>query len=255
MQRTFGFFVLGGLALMIVATGAARASSIQRRTATMTRSTLKVSETGDACTDPAGNESQDSMAYTDQWPAPQGQLRTAYTSGCLLQTDSTADMAVMVHGCADGQAPGRTKGEIASFSDGLEVIVCTVPDVTLNHRTKATKGSPLNVVRQGFNCDAEVWTGSSDSAPKNIRGTDSIQFDQFYVEYDGTATWSVTTVCVGTVPAGTTVASTIVTHELECSQRSPFGGADIGRASETVTFPSGRYEELCQAPNVSHQGP
>jgi hypothetical protein len=114
--------------------------------------------------------------------------------------------------------------------------------------TTATQG-PSTVAYSGFRCQVTVGQGVSDTTYQNHFVTDSTEF---YIQYHvaGKARYSVTTNCVGTLPAGTIVAPTIVSASTaKCGQIDPFDKTKfITGQGITTTFPDGMFSETCNTP-------
>jgi hypothetical protein len=108
---------------------------------------------------------------------------------------------------------------------------------------------PSTVAFSGFRCQVTIGQGATDTTYHNHFVTDSIEF---YIEYHagGQTLYSVTTNCVGTLPAGTPVASTIVSASTaKCGQFDPFDQTKfITGHGITTTFPDGMFSETCNTP-------
>jgi hypothetical protein len=194
-------------------------------------------------------ETADSEGYAERY-TQSGKTLTNYEIGCVSNTGSTTDTHTeeSAKSCDDGAAPRPTSGEQATFADGEEVLVCDEPDVTHAGHSRANS-HPFTYVAQGFKCEATVGTGASGNHATNIKNKDSIEFDQDYKSPSGVAHSAISTACVGTVPAAMTVSTSIVSHEVRCSQDNPFGPGTVPGYGESFTFPDHQYEEICQIPN------
>jgi hypothetical protein len=108
---------------------------------------------------------------------------------------------------------------------------------------------PSTVTYQGFSCEVTVGQGPTDTTYANHHVIDSTEF---YVPYHahGKNFYSVTTNCIGTLPAGTVVAPTIVTAKTShCGQFNPFDQTkSISGVGITTTFPDGMFSETCNTP-------
>lgn len=104
---------------------------------------------------------------------------------------------------------------------------------------------------QGYSCSVTVAYGPTGAQTFNTHTTDSTEF---YIPYTVNSTTydSVTSNCIGKLPAGKTAPTTIVTHVLtSCSQFDPFvpGNHYIFGSGISTTFPDGLYSETCNTPN------
>jgi hypothetical protein len=209
--------------------------------------TFDVYATGETCDYYGGGTTDDSDAYAEQYTQG-GKMLTNYEIGCVANTGSTTvtHTEEPAKTCVDGAAPHNTPAEQATFADGEEVLVCDEPDVTHAGHSRANR-HPFKYVAQGFKCEATVGTGASGNHATNIRNKDSIEFDQDYKSPTHLALSAISTTCVGTVPAKLTVSSTIVSHEVKCSQDNPFGSGTLPGYGQSFTFPDRQYEEAAQA--------
>jgi hypothetical protein len=132
-------------------------------------------------------------------------------------------------------------------------IVAVIPGgrsaVIANGLGSSTFG-PSIIAYQGFRCQVTVGQGQTDTTYQNHIVFDSTEF---YVPYrlHGRTRYSVTTNCIGALPAGTVVASTIVTAKTaHCGQINPFNQHKfISGVGITTTFPDGTFSETCNTPN------
>lgn len=108
---------------------------------------------------------------------------------------------------------------------------------------------PATVAYEGFKCEVTIGQGSSDTTYRNHFVFDSIET---YVPYRASDRNfdAVTTNCIGSLPAGTVVAPTIVTAKTtNCGQINPFDQtAFISGVGTTTTFPDGMFTETCTTP-------
>jgi hypothetical protein len=109
---------------------------------------------------------------------------------------------------------------------------------------------PATVTVTGFKCQVTVGSGTTDRIYTSPFVFDSLQF---YVSYKarGKTFFSVTTNCIGSLPAGTVVAPGIVTAKLAaCHQFNPLGQSEpnIVGVGITTTFPDGTFTETCNTP-------
>lgn len=116
--------------------------------------------------------------------------------------------------------------------------------------TSSTPGGPT-VVNSGFSCQVAVGTGPTDATASVFRTTDSVEFFLPYTQ-GGASFDSVTTNCVGKLPAGTVHSTTgPVSHSVVCRQFDPFDKTKptIAGAGTTTTYPDGLYSETCNTPD------
>ena len=159
-------------------------------------------------------------------------------------------------------------GEYATFADGEYAGFCSNPALANGEEPTPLDFSPIG---QGFTCEAPVGVGSDGNTLVKVHGTDTAEAAEFY-EYPTDINpafqqfFSVTTVCVGTIPAGTTAPDTAVAHPLSCYQSgatTPDGFlSDAGFTATNfqgygieVTYPDGQYAETCSTPDYLDTGP
>lgn len=142
---------------------------------------------------------------------------------------------------------GFVNAEYVWFVDGEWGVICTVPDD--NGAGVSNAGSDaLKVYQQGFKCQVPAATPGPNNTvvPVNLRNTDSIELYQSL----GSGVYSVTTTCIGKLPASVTPPKADSTHTLGCLEPNPFpGGASIKGYGATVTYADGQYSETCSVPN------
>jgi hypothetical protein len=142
---------------------------------------------------------------------------------------------------------GFVNAEYAWFLDGEWGVICTVPDDNGSGVSHAG-ADKLTVYQQGFTCQVPVAVLGSGRqiVPANLRNKDSIEVYQSL----GNKMYSITTTCIGQLPAGYTPPSTPTTHWLGCQEpNGPAGSGSIKGYGATVTFPDGQYSESCSDPN------
>jgi hypothetical protein len=102
------------------------------------------------------------------------------------------------------------------------------------------------VDEQGFSCQVVIGTGSNDQTYIQKRTRDSVEYS---VTKNGST--AVTTVCIGKVPAGTTVASHAVSAPTtNCGQDDPNRpGKFISGGGVITTFKDGLYLSACTTPD------
>lgn len=121
-----------------------------------------------------------------------------------------------------------------------------------NHKVAAFSTLPPQAVlqMQNYNCAVTIGTGTNGNTQTNTHTHDSTEFSITYTSSAGTF-MSVTSNCIGMVPAGHTVPSTTVTHVLtSCQQFDPQNpsGPTIQGSGITTTYPDGLYSETCNTP-------
>jgi hypothetical protein len=118
--------------------------------------------------------------------------------------------------------------------------------------TAAMLTESATLARQGFSCEVTVGIGANGQTAKNYFVGDSQEFYIAYVQ-GGASLESVTTNCVGTLPHGTTAPTSIVSHQVACSQFQPIGAKTptIQGYGISTTYPDGMYSETCNTPNFS----
>jgi hypothetical protein len=138
-----------------------------------------------------------------------------------------------------------------------KVLVLTVREGKSIFKGRAHRTSAINAIdpsppmatvsAQGFRCEVTVGTGSNDLTAKNFSGTDSSEF--YFASSPGHN--SVTTNCVGMLPASTARSSAIVSHNVACRQYDPFNPSapTIQGYGISTTYPDGLYSETCNTPN------
>jgi hypothetical protein len=157
-------------------------------------------------------------------------------------------------------------GEYATFADGEYAGFCNNPAYANGEEPTPRQFSPIG---QGFSCEAPVGVGSDGNTLVKVHGTDTAEAAEFY-QYPNDLNpafetfFSVTTVCVGTIPADATAPDTAVAHPLACYQSgattdgfltsSGFGSNFQGYGIE-VTYPDGQYAETCNTPDYLDSGP
>jgi hypothetical protein len=102
---------------------------------------------------------------------------------------------------------------------------------------------------QSFRCESTIATGPSGAVPVNVFQSNSEEF--FFLYRQGHKTlFSIVTTCTGTVPKGTVVPSSIVTHNVSCSQYTPGSKktATVQGSGISTTYPDGMYSETCNTP-------
>lgn len=142
--------------------------------------------------------------------------------------------------------------EVAKFTDGEWLALCTVPDDNGSSSAANTQDAPYVVYQQGFPCQAAVGTGSSGNSAFIAKTKDSIEYSQTYTENDQTVR-ALTTSCIGQLPSGKTAPSTAVAHLVSCTQYDPFAaGKFVKGLGETITYPDGQFQETCNVPDYSN---
>lgn len=139
----------------------------------------------------------------------------------------------------------------ANFSDGESMAPAPIiPDDNGAGDSDAQNVLPT-LYKQAFTCQATVGVGASDSTADNIKNQDSVEFYVNYPDYDGHPVSSITTACIGEVPAGVTInTSAPVTHLVGCSEYNPFvPGGYVQGLGISGTFPDRQYGEICNVPN------
>lgn len=120
-----------------------------------------------------------------------------------------------------------------------------------NHRvaTISTGGTSATFSHQGFACEAIVGQGPNDATylPQWTN-----QSNEFYIKFEvrDRTRYSVTTTCIGQLPAGTVHSTQIVSHTTaNCGQINPFDSSKtITGWGLTTTYPSGMFSETCNTP-------
>ncbi len=148
------------------------------------------------------------------------------------------------------QSVQRSPCEQAHFADGEAIVISNVPDDNGSGGSNAN-ASPYTFYKQGFSCGAVAGVGSDDNTVYRAKTSDSIEFFQNYVDYNGNPTQAITTSCLGQLPSSVTVdSSTAVAHFIACYQYNPNpGGPNLLGYGETVTYPDRQYSETCTTPN------
>jgi hypothetical protein len=140
--------------------------------------------------------------------------------------------------------------EYAAFADGEYALICNNPADNGSGSSNADN-SGYNFAAQGFSCQATVGTGSSDNTASNIKNKDSIEFTEDYTDVNNNPASAITTGCMGQLPAKYTVSTSIVAHEVGCSQLNPYGLGYVRGLGVSVTYPDGQYEETCNTPDYN----
>jgi hypothetical protein len=143
--------------------------------------------------------------------------------------------------------------EVAKFTDGEWLALCTVPDDNGAGDSAANdQHAPYVVYQQGFPCQAAVGTGSSGNNAVIAKTKDSLEYSQTYTENGQTVT-ALTTSCIGKLPNSTTVPSTPVSHLVSCTQYDPKApGKFVKGLGETITYPDGQFQETCNVPDYTN---
>jgi hypothetical protein len=146
--------------------------------------------------------------------------------------------------------------EIARFTDGEWMALCTVPDdngaggSAANDHSNST--AAYAVYQQGFTCEVVVGVGSDGSTPFVTRTKDSLEYSQTYTE-NGQDVTAVTTSCIGQLPSGQTAPGTASAHLVSCTQYDPKApGKVVKGLGETITYPDGQFQETCNVPNYTN---
>lgn len=116
----------------------------------------------------------------------------------------------------------------------------------------ATPTPSAHVSYQGYRCETTVGIGTTDGTPQNYFVTDSSEFWFAYLQ-GGHQFYSVTSNCVGKLPAATVHSSSIVSHAVACRQFNPFNSslASIQGYGISTTYPDGLFSETCNTPDFS----
>jgi hypothetical protein len=256
----------GTAAAMLIAVGAAdahtgaRAASPQVSPASRaaaaratSKPTFNVYKNGVAADSTCGGfenhqTTKDWAAYSERYAADGGTL-TNWEIGCAFQGSTAPASVTTLAGCGDGAAPLPAKGVQAMFADGEGVVVCGDPDVKGSKHSNANS-VPVNVLSSATACAATVLSGAKGTTAITVNTDDSVQIDQNYTDYDGDPVSAVTTACVGVVPAGKSVSSSVAVRAIKCSEANPFGSASLAGNGVTVTYPDREFEEICEVPNA-----
>lgn len=172
--------------------------------------------------------------------------------------------AVRVSGHTEGggnacneNAPILAPFEDATFADGEEVLVCDIPDIVPggggNGVYVPNRGEPFHFDGQGARCEATVMTGPDGSHTRQVATRDSIQLDERFKTLNGKPTAALTTVCVGRLPAGTTVAPSVQSHHFACVQDRLSGSGTVPAFGTSYTFPDRQYEQICETPKANRR--
>jgi hypothetical protein len=138
----------------------------------------------------------------------------------------------------------------------LALTVRTDSSAFMKHAaTQATVTSPsATQAYAGFSCEVTVGVGADGQTAQNFRTADSSEFYFAYKQRPHHSLYSVTTNCVGTLPAGTVHANAIVSHPVACKQFDPFNQSApaIQGYGMSTTYPDGQYSETCNTPKFRH---
>jgi hypothetical protein len=189
----------------------------------------------------------DSDSFTNEQDGYASVTQTCSGIGPAGQGSSKAD-------CSTTPGPTR-QGLFATFADGEYAGYCNDPGPPQSS-SSVSVDSPTTV-SQGFVCEATVATGDAGNTPTNIRTTDSIEGGVPYDSISGDQAdffTSLTTVCVGQVPAATAVPSIHDSHTVACTQAGEpgvSGGAPVQGYGISVTFPDHQFSETCNTPDYA----
>ena len=174
----------------------------------------------------------------DQHFKVNGTMEQSLTQTCSGSTGAVGTPSV-TSDCGSG---GNTLGAYATFADGEYVDSCSMP---LGHVTGTSGGMP---VASGFRCEATIGVGSDGNTLLKIHTLDSVEYALLYSSSDASyPLFSITTACVGKVPAGTVIKPKIKTHVVKCKEAGPFG--PIYASGLSTVFPDGQYSETCTQPS------
>jgi hypothetical protein len=151
---------------------------------------------------------------------------------------------------AGAQSVHSSPLEVATFTDGEWMALCTVPDDNGSGGSQAnTQDAHYAVYQQGFACQAAVGTGANDNAARIVNTHDSLEYSQKYTE-DGQTVTALTTSCIGKLASNVTVSSSPVFHLVSCTQFDPNApGKFVRGLGETITYPDRQFQETCNVPN------
>jgi hypothetical protein len=143
--------------------------------------------------------------------------------------------------------------ELASFTDGEFMVLCTVQDDDNSGGSQANdQHAPYVVYQQGFPCQAAVGIGSDGNTPHIAKTNDSLEYQQTYSE-NGQNVTALTTSCIGKLASNVTVPSSPVFHLVSCTQYDPNAAGKFVRGlGETITYPDGQFQETCNVPDYSN---
>lgn len=141
----------------------------------------------------------------------------------------------------DCGSSGQSLGAYATFADGEYVDSCSLPITAAN---TIFGGGP---VASGFRCEVTVGVGSDGNTPMKIHTVDSVEYALAYSSSAASyPLLSITTACVGKLPAGTVIKPKIKTHVVKCKEIGPTG--PVYASGLSTVFPDGQYSETCTQP-------
>jgi hypothetical protein len=192
------------------------------------------------------------VSYYEPYTTSGGEQEYSDTTGCNFGVGNTGTATSPQEGYCTGYPgesfSGTSTGAFAASTAGGGQFACNAPDDN-GSGSAPNAGTTPTISASGFRCEATVGSGVNGNTPTPVRNTQSVEGYKTYTDVDGNSVASIFTGCAGQLPAGVTIPTSAVTHQVACSELNPFGKGYVRGYGISATFSDGYYDETCVVPN------